>query len=69
VAVAYVVPRPGARAEPWDVRRFCRERLQLYKVPDRVEIVPAIPRNSSGKPLRAELAARARAGTPPGGAP
>jgi long-chain acyl-CoA synthetase len=69
VAVAYVVPRPGASPEPWDLRRFCRERLQIHKVPGRVEIVPAIPRNSSGKPLRAELAERARGATPGGGTP
>ena len=61
VAVAFVVPRPGASAEPAALRRFCRERLPAHKVPDHVEIVREIPRNSSGKPLRAELAARARA--------
>ncbi len=61
VAIAYVVPRAGAAVVEADVRRFCRDRLPAHKVPARVIPVGAIPRNPSGKPLKAELAARARA--------
>jgi long-chain acyl-CoA synthetase len=61
LAIAYVVPRPGASVAEGDVRRFCRERLPAHKVPARVVQVSTIPRNPSGKPLKAELAARARA--------
>jgi acyl-CoA synthetase (AMP-forming)/AMP-acid ligase II len=62
VAVAFVVARTGAVVGEEDLRRFCRERLAPYKVPARVVPLDALPKNSAGKPLRAELAARARAG-------
>jgi acyl-CoA synthetase (AMP-forming)/AMP-acid ligase II len=61
-AVAFVVLRPGAAADATELRRFCRERLSQHKVPARVEFIEAIPTTESGKPLKAELAARARAG-------
>lgn len=61
VAVAFVVPRAGAIIDASDLRRFCRDRLPPQKVPSRVEVIEAIPRNASGKPLKSELAARARA--------
>ena len=68
IAVAFVVARPGAAVRAPDVRRFCRERLPASKVPSVVEVVDCIPRNTWGKPLKAELAARARA-MPRGGGP
>lgn len=61
VAVAFVVPRDGAAPAEAELRRFCRDRLPAIKVPSHVELIDAIPRNSSGKPLKTELAARARA--------
>ncbi len=61
VAVAFVVPRKGAAPDPLELRRFCRERLPPYKVPALVELAREIPRNSFGKPLKAELVSRARA--------
>jgi len=60
IAVAFVTLRAGASASGSDLRRFCRDRLAAHKVPARVEFVEAIPRNASGKPLKSELAARAR---------
>jgi acyl-CoA synthetase (AMP-forming)/AMP-acid ligase II len=60
-AVAFVVTRPGAHTEELELRRFCRDQLPAHKVPSRVELVEAIPCTEAGKPLRAELAARARA--------
>jgi long-chain acyl-CoA synthetase len=61
VAVAFVVARAGATVVGDDVRRFCRERGARHKVPSHVELVAAIPRNATGKPLKSELAVRARA--------
>jgi acyl-coenzyme A synthetase/AMP-(fatty) acid ligase len=61
VAVAFVVPRDGEAPAEAELRRFCRDRLPAIKVPSHVELIDAIPRNSSGKPLKTELAARARA--------
>jgi acyl-CoA synthetase (AMP-forming)/AMP-acid ligase II len=56
VPVAFVVPHPG-RAAPDDaeLKRFCRGLLPQYKVPVRFTVVAALPRNESGKLLRAEL--------------
>jgi len=61
LAVAFVVTRAGAAVEALELRRFCRDQLPAHKVPSRVELVAAIPCTEAGKPLRAELAARARA--------
>jgi acyl-CoA synthetase (AMP-forming)/AMP-acid ligase II len=60
VAVAFVVARPGTSVDAHAVRHFCRQRLPAHKVPSHVEVVDALPRHASGKPLRAELAVRAR---------
>jgi fatty-acyl-CoA synthase len=44
VAVAYVIPRPGAATTESDVIAHCRGRLAGYKVPRHVFIVPDVPR-------------------------
>jgi acyl-CoA synthetase (AMP-forming)/AMP-acid ligase II len=44
VAVAYVIPRPGAATTESDVINHCRGRLAGYKVPRHVFIVPEVPR-------------------------
>jgi long-chain acyl-CoA synthetase len=59
--VAFVVPRAESVLDEAAVRRFCRERLPLFKVPSRVVFVDALPRNESGKLLRVELKAQADA--------
>lgn len=51
---AYVVPADPELSEQ-DVRRFCFERLPSYKVPQRVVFLDKLPRNPSGKVLKAEL--------------
>lgn len=56
--LAFVVARAGRSPEPEEIRRFCRERLPAYCVPAEVRLVEALPRNESGKLLRAELARR-----------
>jgi fatty-acyl-CoA synthase len=43
-AVAYVIPRPGARLTPEDVIAHCRGRIASYKVPRHVRIVEDVPR-------------------------
>ncbi|MGA8893441.1 MAG: class I adenylate-forming enzyme family protein, partial [Anaeromyxobacteraceae bacterium] len=56
--VAYVVTAPGQELVDADLRRHCRDHLPPYQVPIRFERVTALPRNESGKLLRADLAAR-----------
>jgi acyl-coenzyme A synthetase/AMP-(fatty) acid ligase len=58
VPCAFVVPRPGRTPAEADLRLHCRERLAPYKVPVRFTLVESLPRNPSGKLLRAELKAR-----------
>ncbi|MDD5657517.1 MAG: long-chain-fatty-acid--CoA ligase [Elusimicrobia bacterium] len=52
---AFVVLRPQARAERSALLRHCRERLDGYKRPRDVEIVPALPKNTLQKVLKGEL--------------
>jgi O-succinylbenzoic acid--CoA ligase len=53
---ARVVLRAGATAEPEELQAFCRERLARFKVPKAVELARELPRTTSGKLLRRELA-------------
>ncbi|KIZ17745.1 AMP-binding protein [Streptomyces natalensis] len=52
---AYVSLRPGTAAEPADLAAYCKERLAAYKYPRVVEILPELPKTTSGKILRREL--------------
>jgi fatty-acyl-CoA synthase len=50
---AHVTLADGARVTPADIRRFCRERLARYKVPDQIRIhTDPLPKNATGKVLR-----------------
>lgn len=53
--VAVVAPKVGAAVSLEDLRRFAAERLARYKLPSRLEIVDALPRNPAGKVLKFEL--------------
>ncbi|MCC7320197.1 MAG: malonyl-CoA synthase [Rubellimicrobium sp.] len=53
--VAIVVPRPGAAPTADLVREACTARLARFKVPRRVVLVDALPRNAMGKVQKAEL--------------
>jgi len=54
---AAVVLREGRKLDSAAVQAYARERLAAYKVPDRIVFPPVLPRNSSGKVVRAELRA------------
>ncbi|MEU6081130.1 AMP-binding protein [Streptomyces sp. NPDC047108] len=56
---AYVSLRPGAAAEPQELAAYCKERLAAFKYPRDVEILPELPKTTSGKILRRELRSRA----------
>jgi long-chain acyl-CoA synthetase len=57
VAKAWVVLRPGQRADAEELRAFCRERLAPYKVPASVEFRTELPKSMVGKVLRRALTA------------
>lgn len=56
--VAVAALRPGTDLALEALREFGTERLARYKLPRRLEIVPALPRNPAGKVLKFELRAR-----------
>jgi fatty-acyl-CoA synthase len=49
VASAWIVPRPGAKLTPDDVRSFCNGQIAHYKVPCYIEVVEALPKTVTGK--------------------
>jgi fatty-acyl-CoA synthase len=52
---AVCVPKPGVTIDPDSVISYARERLASFKVPKTIDVIPALPRNASGKILRREL--------------
>jgi long-chain acyl-CoA synthetase len=56
LARAYVVLRPGARLTEPELVEFCRPHLAAYKLPRSVRFVDDLPRTSSGKIIRRQLA-------------
>ncbi|HEY7143526.1 MAG TPA: AMP-binding protein [Streptosporangiaceae bacterium] len=52
---AWVVPVPGAAADPAGLIAHARARLAVYKCPKQVFLVDSLPRNSLGKVLRRTL--------------
>ncbi|MFI0818418.1 class I adenylate-forming enzyme family protein [Streptomyces sp. NPDC021098] len=52
---AYVSLRPGAETTPDELSAYCADRLAAYKYPREVDILPDLPKTTSGKILRREL--------------
>ena len=61
VAVATVVPAPGAELSETEVIAWCRDEMANYKVPRRVRFTDALPLNASGKVLKYVLREQAAA--------
>jgi acyl-CoA synthetase (AMP-forming)/AMP-acid ligase II/acyl carrier protein len=61
---AAVVLRPGASVTDRELQAFVRRRLAEHKTPRRVFFVDGLPRNASGKVLKAELRGRFAAARP-----
>jgi long-chain acyl-CoA synthetase len=53
---AFVVPRgrPDKRLEI-DIRKYCKSRLEIYKVPTKIVFIEEIPRTDAGKTMRISL--------------
>ena len=60
VGCAYVVLRPGADLDEIALRAHLEQRLARYKIPRYVELCDDLPRNATGKVLRAVLREQAR---------
>ena len=52
---AVAVLKPGASLDLEELRSWATERLARYKLPTRLEIIDALPRNPAGKVLKFEL--------------
>ncbi len=57
VPAACIVPRPGAALELAELRQFLRPRIAAYKIPRRLHVLDALPRNATGKVLKTALRA------------
>jgi long-chain acyl-CoA synthetase len=53
--VAFVAATDGTTLDEKAIQRFVKERLADYKMPRKVVIMPALPRNATGKILKTEL--------------
>ena len=58
VVVAVAALRQDSNLDLEELRNFATDRLARYKLPRRLEIVAALPRNPAGKVLKFELRAR-----------
>jgi acyl-CoA synthetase (AMP-forming)/AMP-acid ligase II len=54
---AVIVPRPGRRPAPEELREWVRARLRSSRVPGRIEFREALPYNETGKLLRRKVRA------------
>jgi acyl-CoA synthetase (AMP-forming)/AMP-acid ligase II len=59
VGMAFVVPAPGESVTSDEVITWSRDNMANFKVPRRVEILDALPRNATGKVVKFELRERA----------
>ena len=54
---AVCVAKPGMTIDEADVIAWTRAKIAAFKVPKTIDIIPALPRNASGKILRKDLRA------------
>ena len=55
IPVAFVVANEGATLDTETLLKFVRSKLADYKVPKRIVLLTALPRNATGKILKTEL--------------
>ncbi len=53
--VAYIELQEGATFDETQLRTWCRENLAQFKVPREITVLPALPRNPTGKIMRRQL--------------
>jgi long-chain acyl-CoA synthetase len=52
---AFVSLREGNRVSIGELRDFCRQSLADYKIPERIDFLPVLPKGLTGKVHRREL--------------
>ena len=55
VVVAVAALKPEASLDLAELRDFAHDRLARFKLPTRLELVDALPRNPAGKVLKFQL--------------
>ena len=60
VAVAFVVPVPGATVTAEDLIAACRDRIASFKIPRHVVLVETLPMTASGKVQKVKLREQAQ---------
>ncbi|MGK8486688.1 AMP-binding enzyme [Nocardia asiatica] len=55
VGLAFVVLKPGTRADEEDLHGFLLDRIAKYKIPRSYRFVAEQPRNAAGKVLKEQL--------------
>jgi len=53
--LAFFAMKPGESVDVDSMVEFCRNKLAGYKIPRRLELIDALPRNPSGKILKTVL--------------
>ena len=53
--IAFVSADDGVHLEEKAIQQFVRRKLADYKVPRKVVVLPALPRNATGKVLKTKL--------------
>ncbi len=61
VPIGFVELEEGETVDPDDLVRWCRDKLPGYKVPRRIQIIDALPRNGTGKIVRRALSPKLNA--------
>ena len=56
--VAVMSLRQGARLALDDLKSWCEGRMSAYKIPKKIQLLDALPRNAMGKVTKPELAQR-----------
>ncbi|MCG2622672.1 AMP-binding protein [Arthrobacter sp. I2-34] len=62
IGAAFVVVRASMATDEQDLLEHCAQRLARFKLPGRIEFVPALPRTALNKVARGRLRTRAEAG-------
>lgn len=55
VGKAFIVPRPGQSASEADIIAWARANMANYKAPRHIAFISELPKNASGKVMKAEL--------------